>query len=378
MTKAASLVFRDVRFSRGNFDLSVNEDFPAGLLTVILGPSGCGKSTLLDLAAGFLRPLEGRIFEGDYDVTSQPPHKRQVGVVFQEHALFTHMSVRGNVAYGPLVRGARKRDARARADELLALIDLEGFATRRIDSLSGGEKQRVALARALAANPHMLLLDEPFSALDATLRRRLRDEVRQIQRKTGITAILVTHDQEEAMALADRLAVMKDGRVRQFGTPSNLWNNPIDLFTALFLGRSNHLSIHKYFQDESGIRHALTSAGTVPLYGIGNLPELPATLFFRPEYLQCGSKRPDGHVELKARVKSSEYIGGVWRVKLIPTENSGHDELDMDFSEERPPTPSQILSLTLNPAGIRLLSGTTGIVQGPDAASERFSEYPDD
>ena len=235
MTKAASLVFRDVRFSRGNFKLSVNEDFPAGLLTVILGPSGCGKSTLLDLAAGFLQPLEGRIFEGDYDVTSQPPHKRQVGVVFQEHALFTHMSVRGNVAYGPLVRGARKRDARARADELLALIDLEGFATRRIDSLSGGEKQRVALARALAANPHMLLLDEPFSGVDPIAVEDLQAEIRQLH-ATGVSVLITDHNVERTLEVVDKAYIIDHGKVIGAGRPAEIIRD--ELVRKSYLGNT--------------------------------------------------------------------------------------------------------------------------------------------
>ncbi|HTR83996.1 MAG TPA: ATP-binding cassette domain-containing protein, partial [Reyranella sp.] len=185
----------------------------------LLGPSGCGKTTLLRLIGGFEMPSTGAIRIDDLDVAALPPQKRPVNTVFQSYALFPHMTVAGNVAFGLEMCGWKKADIDARVKEALALVRLDGFATRKPTQLSGGQQQRVALARALAPKPKVLLLDEPLSALDLKLRKEMQTELKRLQRETGITFVLVTHDQEEALAMSDRIAVMRDGLVLQVGTP---------------------------------------------------------------------------------------------------------------------------------------------------------------
>lgn len=216
----------------------VDLDVAAGSLTALLGPSGCGKTTVLRLVAGLLVPDAGTIAIAGTTVAGPgidvPPERRQVGMVFQDHALFPHLDVRANVAFGLVRAAAAARDRRV--DEVLELVGLGGYGTRRTDELSGGQAQRVALARALAPAPRLLLLDEPFSRLDATLRAAVRDEVRAILREARQTALLVTHDQDEALAMADRVAVMADGRVHQAADPRTLYRAPATRFVAEFVG----------------------------------------------------------------------------------------------------------------------------------------------
>ncbi len=344
------LIFNEVHFTRGDFLLDVDAQFKEGELTVVLGPSGSGKTTLLDLAAGFLQPTRGSILEGKRNVTLLPPNKRNVGVVFQDHALFPHMSVRENVAYGPKVRGMGDSRAEAIADKYLEMTDMTRYASRAPSSLSGGEMQRVALARALAIEPDILLLDEPFSSLDAALRRKLRNEVRQIQKRTGITALLVTHDQDEALALADELAIMRNGIIVQKGRPEDLWKNPVDLFTALFIGRTTRLSIQQISQKGAGILLVETEAGTLAVEREGRIPDLPATLIIRPEDLL-----PVKDGSLNGRVSNSEYSGGHWKINLVS--NNPADLIDCDFPGSSPPDAGETMSFNIRPSSARILSG---------------------
>jgi spermidine/putrescine transport system ATP-binding protein len=205
----------------------------------LLGPSGCGKTTLLRLIGGFETPGTGRIRIDALDVAGLPPQKRPVNTVFQSYALFPHMTVAGNVAFGLEMCRWPKADIDARVKEALALVRLDDFAGRRPSQLSGGQQQRVALARALAPKPKVLLLDEPLSALDLKLRKEMQNELKRLQRETGITFVLVTHDQEEALAMSDRIAVMRDGVVLQVGTPKAIYDNPNSRFVADFIGETN-------------------------------------------------------------------------------------------------------------------------------------------
>ncbi|MDR3460990.1 MAG: ABC transporter ATP-binding protein [Beijerinckiaceae bacterium] len=202
----------------------------------LLGPSGCGKSTLLRMIAGFEHPTRGAILLDHRDVIADPPHRRPVNIVFQSYALFPHMSVAENVAFGLERLGQRRAAVAARVEAMLRLVRLEGFGDRRPHQLSGGQQQRVALARAVAPAPKLLLLDEPLSALDVKLRREMQVELKRIQRKTGITFLLVTHDQEEALSLSDRIAVMEAGRVLQVGRPADIYERPASRFVADFMG----------------------------------------------------------------------------------------------------------------------------------------------
>ena len=215
-------------------------EIPDGTLVGLLGPSGCGKSTALNLISGLTEPTEGKIFFGDEDVTALPPEKRGVGLVFQNYALYPHMTVRQNILF-PLqnLKGDQKLpkdEMEKRVNEAAALVQIESLMDRKPAEMSGGQQQRVAIARALVKTPRVLLLDEPLSNLDARLRLQTREEIRRIQRKTGVTTIFVTHDQEEAMSNSDRIVVMKDGAVHQIGQPQEVYDEPADSFVAKFLG----------------------------------------------------------------------------------------------------------------------------------------------
>jgi putative spermidine/putrescine transport system ATP-binding protein len=219
----------------------VELDLPPGKLISFLGPSGCGKTTMLRMIAGLEKPTEGRVYLDGADITDRPPHVRDIGMVFQTLALFPHLSVAGNIAYGIRIRGVGDRESRARVDELLRLVSLEGMGDRRISQLSGGQRQRVATARALALAPKLFLLDEPLSALDANLREQLQVELRLLQQQLGITTIMVTHDQREAMTMSDLVVVMDAGRVEQVGPPLEVYRRPATAFVARFIGSTNLL-----------------------------------------------------------------------------------------------------------------------------------------
>jgi len=235
------LVFTDVVKRFGDFtavhglSLAINE----GEFFSFLGPSGCGKTTILRMVSGFIDPTEGSITLGGIDLAGIGPNRRPTALIFQNLALFPLMSVADNIGFGPRMGGMDKESRRAKVDRLLDLIALPGFAVRRIDELSGGQKQRVAIARALAVEPKVLLLDEPLSALDLKLRQHMRAELRAIQKRTGITFIYITHDQGEALAMSDRVAVMSQGRVEQIGASSDIYNHPETAFVASFVGENN-------------------------------------------------------------------------------------------------------------------------------------------
>ena len=209
-----------------------------GELMTLLGPSGCGKTTTLKVAGGFIVPDEGQVLLDGEDITSLPPERRPTSTVFQNYALFPHMSVGENVAYGLRVRGVPKRERRLRAEEELERVGLGGYAGARVQELSGGQQQRVALARSLILNPAVLLLDEPLSSLDARLRQRMRIEIRELQHKIGITTLYVTHDREEALSISDRISIMREGRLIQTGAPEEVYFSPTDDFVRDFIGDS--------------------------------------------------------------------------------------------------------------------------------------------
>ncbi|MCY4397129.1 MAG: ABC transporter ATP-binding protein, partial [Rhodospirillaceae bacterium] len=214
-----------------------------GTFVCLLGPSGCGKTTLLRLIAGLEAPSAGRILLAGAEVTGLPTHKRDFGMVFQSLALFPHLSVRDNIAYPLRIRGAAKAEWESRVGELLDLVHLQDHGERPVSRLSGGQRQRVAIARALAVSPRLFLLDEPLSALDAKLREAMQVELRQLQQKLGITTIVVTHDQREAMTMADLVVVMGDGRIHQAAAPVEIYRKPADAFVADFIGSTNLLDI---------------------------------------------------------------------------------------------------------------------------------------
>ena len=280
----------------------VDLDVEQGAMVALLGPSGCGKTTTLRMVAGFVAPSAGRVLIGGQDVTRAPPHARDTGMVFQSYALFPHMTVAGNVAFGLEMRrvGRAERDARVR--EALRLVRLEGLEERLPRQLSGGQQQRVALARALVVNPAVFLLDEPLSNLDAKLRGEVRMEIRALQQRLGLTTLLVTHDQEEALTMADRLVVMEHGRVRQAGTAEDLYERPADPFVAGFVGRCNLVAGAAagagLFRAESGALLPCAAAGGAGMGRGGGV------LALRPEQVRL---RPDG--DGSARVVAVTYLG---------------------------------------------------------------------
>ncbi len=267
-----------------------------GELVTFLGPSGCGKTTSLRLIAGLELPTSGSILIGGRDVSRDPASERNVGMVFQSYALFPHMTVLENVAYGPVIRGGDKRAAREKAHEILALIGLGGLEARLPSELSGGQQQRVAVARAIVQQPDVLLFDEPLSNVDAKLRRRVRAEIRDLQRRFGLTAVYVTHDQEEALAVSDRIVVMSHGRIAQIGTPADLYERPNSRFVADFIGDANLIE----GRIERGV--FLAPGLSLPIEG----PEGAALVSIRPERIGLGAPGagPEG------RVVSATYLGG--------------------------------------------------------------------
>ncbi|MGI4767657.1 MAG: ABC transporter ATP-binding protein [Janthinobacterium lividum] len=280
-----------------------------GEFLTLLGPSGCGKTTLLNMMAGFLEPDTGEIFIGGDLVTATPPYEREVGIVFQNYALFPHMDVARNVGYGLRMRGVPKREIDERVNEALDLVRLQGFADRRPKQLSGGQQQRVALARALVIRPKVLLLDEPFSALDKNLRGSMQVELKEIQRRLGVTTVFVTHDQGEALSMSDRIVVMSAGRIRQIGTPDAIYRRPQDRFVAGFVGDVNVLPGR--LEHRSGERATVLIEGLRREVEAAGLDERAAggavDLFVRPDHLAL---RPAGEPgTLPARVATLVYQG---------------------------------------------------------------------
>ncbi|MDR7484415.1 MAG: ABC transporter ATP-binding protein [Armatimonadota bacterium] len=286
----------------------VSLDVPEGQFTTLLGPSGCGKTTTLRLVAGFYAPDAGDIFVRDVRVTDIPAHRRNMAMVFQEYALFPHMTVEENIGYGLRMRGIPRPEAWRRIAAVMDLVGLAGQEGKFPSQLSGGQQQRVALARALVVEPEVLLLDEPLSNLDAKLRVRVRTEIRALQQRLGKTTIYVTHDQEEALSISDRIAVMNHGRIVQVGAPREIYYRPADRFVADFVGLANF------------VRTAVEAPGRVRL-GDLTLPVAaatkpgPATLVVRPETVTLAAAPPaeGGRPHLRGTVLGSAFLGGVAR-----------------------------------------------------------------
>ena len=279
-----------------------NIDIPDGKLIGLLGPSGCGKSTVLNLISGLLPPTEGQVFFGDEDVTGTPPEHRGVGLVFQNYALYPHMTVRKNILF-PLqnLKGKDKLTKEQMAEkvaEAAKLVQIEPFMERKPAQLSGGQQQRVAIARALVKMPRVLLLDEPLSNLDARLRLQTREEIKKVQNKTGITTIFVTHDQEEAMSISDMIIVMKDGKIRQYGHPQDVYDDPNSLFVAKFLG-TPPINV---FRGE--VREHMLFLGEDAVLPVPGAPDGEVYAGVRPEGFV-----PDANGPMRCGLKSIEVLG---------------------------------------------------------------------
>ena len=291
-----------------NFNLSVAR----GEFVSFLGPSGCGKTTTLRIVAGFEVPTVGTVSIDGRDVTHLKPNQRQVGMVFQSYALFPNLTVAENVAFGLKVARRPKEEMRSRVADMLAIIKLPQLGERYPYQLSGGQQQRVALARALAVRPEVLLLDEPLSALDAKIRVSLREEIRSLQRELGITTVYVTHDQEEALSMSDRIAVMNDGRVEQIGTPFEIYNRPRTRFVASFVGTLNMLEGRVV---DGGGRIAIDGQEIVTAHGIGNAGAGDVrSVALRPEAVSLNGTGARNRME--GTIEEVSFLGSVVRVRV--------------------------------------------------------------
>lgn len=293
-------------------------DIAAGEFFTLLGPSGCGKTTLLRMIAGFADLDAGQISIGGKRIDTLPPHRRNIGMVFQNYAIFPNHTVAGNVAYGLKARKVPRDEIARRVREALALVRLEGYGERWPHQLSGGQLQRVAIARALVIRPEVLLLDEPLSNLDAKLRVDMRGEIRDLQQRLGITAVYVTHDQEEALAVSQRIGVMQAGRIEQLGDPHEIYRRPVSLFVAQFMGTTNVIA--GVVEAVDGVRARVRSSGGDVFVADTDAPQgEPVTLCLRPEALRiipAGEVTATAEQRMESTVATAEFIGALTRLDV--------------------------------------------------------------
>ena len=315
-----------------------------GEIFALLGSSGCGKSTLLRILAGFEKPTSGRVLLNGMDIASFHPYERPINMMFQSYALFPHLNIWENIAFGLKREGMPADQIRTRVEEMLNLVQLTAYAKRRPHQLSGGQQQRVALARSLAKKPQLLLLDEPLGALDKKLRQRTQFELVNIIESVGVTVVMVTHDQEEAMTMASRIAVMSHGRVLQVGTPKEIYECPTSRFVADFIGNINlfdgHLSVDEHDRSEVTIDHGVVHIS----HGIGGAVGMPLTIAIRPEKIYISKHRPDAVVNLfSGRVREIAYFGSYSsfivemadgrRVLITEANSSRLDNIDITWED---------------------------------------------
>jgi spermidine/putrescine transport system ATP-binding protein len=338
---------------------SIDLEIAAGEFFSLLGPSGCGKTTTLRLIAGFERPTSGDVRLDGVSLAAVPPDRRNVNTVFQSYALFPHLNVLDNVAFGMRYQKVKRSERERRAQEALALVELGDYAKRRPHQLSGGQQQRVALARALVLRPSVLLLDEPLGALDAKIRRQLRVELKALQEEVGTTFIFVTHDQEEALSMSDRIAVMHEGRVDQVGTPREIYEGPATLFVADFLGVANVMDVEVMTSDGRGCRLRVGERelrAECDFVGTG-----AAAAVVRPERLRVMSHEQTGENHIPGMIDRTIYVGSNLQV-MVRLANGGllqasvpNDGIDLDSHEQGAPVsvhvPADALRI-LAPSGV--------------------------
>ena len=309
-----SLIDVEKRFGSNLVVRKMNMEIYEGEFLTLLGPSGCGKTTTLRMIAGFEDATSGIIKVQGERVENKEPYQRDVNTVFQNYALFPHMTVFDNVAYGLTIKKVPKDEIRQRVAEMLELVQLTDYERRKPDELSGGQKQRVAIARALINRPKVLLLDEPLGALDLKLRKQMQIELKRLQKKLGITFVYVTHDQEEALTMSDRIAVMNAGVIEQLGTPMEIYDHPLTRFVAGFIGESNIFD-GTVTAVEGDLLRVDTPAGKLLTRGSGFAVGEEMHVSIRPEYLEAGERSADGF-DLPARIKDFTYMGTVVKTAL--------------------------------------------------------------
>ncbi|MFQ9626720.1 MAG: ABC transporter ATP-binding protein [Enterococcus avium] len=290
-----------------------------GEFLTLLGPSGCGKTTLLRMIAGFEQPTAGTILLNQEEVVNLPPYKRKINTVFQNYALFPHMTIEENISFGLKMNKLPKKEQTKRVKEMLQMVQLEGYEQRNLDQLSGGQKQRVAIARALVNYPKVLLLDEPLSALDLKLRKMMQIELKRLQRKLGITFVYVTHDQEEALTMSDRIAIMNKGRIEQLAEPREIYENPASTFVADFIGESN--IFEGVVKEVSGKKAIITvENGELAVETETNIePQMLVNVALRPEKIQLSMKRVPGFT-LVGLVKEHYFAGNMNKTVVTMTD----------------------------------------------------------
>ena len=346
MTLATAVAARDIVKTFGQGETVVHAldhvtvDIAEGEFFTLLGPSGCGKTTLLRMIAGFESPTAGRILLDGTDITALPPNKRAVNTVFQSYALFPHLTVAENIGFGLTMQGRPKAEVQATVARMLALVKLDTMATRKSSQLSGGQQQRVALARALAPAPKVLLLDESLSALDQKLRKDMQTELKRLQRETGITFVFVTHDQEEALTMSDRIAVINAGRILQIGTPQDIYMRPANRFVASFIGETNFLPGTATPQGVT-----LGNGTTIPLT---HTATGKVTLAIRPEHVRLGA---DG---IPATITNLVYFGTDTHAHA--TLSDGAQIVARVPSDAAPLTMGQAVNLSFAPGAVQVLA----------------------
>ncbi len=352
---ASPLSFHGVAKSFGSVQAlhPVSLDIAAGEFLTLLGPSGSGKTTLLNIAAGFLNPDQGSVSIGSVDVTSVAPRKRNIGMVFQNYALFPHMSVFDNVAYGLRVRGVANPDLQNRVVRALEMVQLAAFGGRGIRQLSGGQQQRVALARALVIEPSVLLMDEPLGALDRQLRKRVQLEIRRLHREFGRTTLFVTHDQEEALSMSDRIGVMRDGRIEQIGKPNDLYLRPANVFVASFLGESNILDgrVVELADGKARLHSANLGREFVGDAAPGLVVGAEAAALIRPEHVALDAATDAG--KLSGHIREVVHLGEILAIRLVLS--SGQDFWLRCFSGTGMPAEGRETRLTWADRDVRIV-----------------------